>query len=132
MRRPIIFAVMDYLEAKCPELGIPIPKLEWLEMEGISLAVVQRDQPTIEKAYINGVKEYRIGFDVLEQAKVSDRLEVIQHLTKLESLFEDIDNTDLGNGITARKAETTTPSLDAQTENLRLRYRFNVTLFVRG
>lgn len=128
MNKPAVFTFMEYLENVCPAYGIPTPQLEWLEPKGLSIALVQTDQPTVEKSYINGTKQYRIGFNIIAQGTTKDRLELITFETKLISIFEGMVGLDIGDGLIVRKVETTTPSLEAQSENLIVRYQFSVTI----
>lgn len=127
MSRPAVFSVMEYLEAVCPTLPAPTPQLEWLEPDGLSVALIQTTEPKVVKTYINGSTECRLAFDIVAQGKTTDRLNILTYLFKYMRLFEVMDNLEAGT-ITIKRAETTTPSLRAQTEDLTVRYAISVTI----
>ena len=129
MTQPFTFTMMTYLETKCPLLSLPTPMLEWLEPTEKSTSLVQLEEQTVEKTYINGSKQYRIRFDIITQGNAVDRLTMISDMTGLQQLFQSLPNeTSFGDGVTIRKVETTTPSLRAQTENGVIRYGFSATI----
>lgn len=129
--KPIIFTLMEYLEEVCPTASLKTPAIEWLNPDTLSSSVVQLDEPTVEKAYINGAKQYRVGFDIIVQAKVANKVELIKQIYGLCYLFEDMKGKEL-DGVQILKVDTTTPSLRAQTESMDLRYGFSATLCYRS
>ncbi len=131
MTQPFVFTLMDWIEAQCPSLGVPTPALEWLTPTGVSLAIRANSEPTVQKSYINGSREWRMGFDVLAQGAVKDRLPILTNLNTLTTLLLSLDNTEIGDDVKVRRAETTTPALEMQTDSLMLRYRMSVTMFYK-
>ena len=132
MTQPFTFTLMDWLETNCPLAGITTPKLEWLAPKGTSYSVVQLDEPKVEKSYINGSRQFRIGFDFVAQGTWQNRLTLIEQLTKLSALLETMRSTEIGDDVLVQKVETTTPSLRAQTENGVVRYGFSATMIYKG
>ena len=131
MTQPFTFTLMSWLETNCALAGIPVPKLEWLEPKGTSYSVVQLDEPKVEKSYINGSKQYRIGYDFVAQGSWQSRLTLIQNQTKLSALLETMRTKVVGDNVTVQKVEATTPSLRAQTENGIVRYGFSATIIYK-
>lgn len=129
MTQPFTFTMMEYLETECPLRSLPTPMLEWLEPTEKSTSLVQLEEQTVEKTYINGSKQYRMRFDIITQGNAVDRLTMISDMAGLQQLFQSLPNeTSFGDGLTIRKVETTTPSLRAQTENGVIRYGFSATI----
>jgi len=128
MTQPFTFTLMSWLETNCPLVGISTPSLEWLNPKGTSYSVVQLDEPKVEKSYINGSKQYRIGYDFVAQGDWQERLTLIQALSKLSTLLDTMRGTVVGDNVTVQKVEATTPSLRAQTENGVIRYGFSATI----
>lgn len=128
MTQPFTFTLMSWLETNCPLMGISTPSLEWLNPKGTSYSVVQLDEPKVEKSYINGSKQYRIGYDFVAQGDWQERLTLIQALSKLSTLLDTMRGTVVGDNVTVQKVEATTPSLRAQTENGVIRYGFSATI----
>ena len=131
MTQPFTFTLMGYLETASSTLKMTTPQLEWLEPNGTSVSVVQTDEPTVEKAYINGSKQYRIGYEVYAQGEKADRISLIQLMDGYLQVFTDMRGNVIGDGVTVQKVETTTPSLRAQTENGVLRYGFSATIIYK-
>ena len=128
MTQPFTFTLMSWLETNCPLVGISTPSLEWLNPKGTSYSVVQLDEPKVDKSYINGSKQYRIGYDFVAQGDWQERLTLIQALSKLSTLLDTMRGTVVGDNVTVQKVEATTPSLRAQTENGVIRYGFSATI----
>lgn len=128
MTRPFTFTLMDYLEARCSELGLKVPDLEWLTPEGYSIAVIQNDAPSIEKSYINGSNQYRCQYEIIAQGSTAERLTILEDMQLLATVFNGMVGNDIGDGTAVRKVELTTPSLREQTDSLHLRYGFAVTI----
>lgn len=128
MTKPFVFTLMDYMETKCDALNLTPPSLEWLAPEGYSVAIVQNDSQAVEKTYINGSNQYRTKVEVFFQGKVSERLTILREIRSYIGVFDGMVGQTIGDGVTIRKVETTTPSLREQTEKLILRYGFSVTI----
>lgn len=128
MTQPFTFTMMEWLEANCPLLSLPTPKLEWLEPEGASYSLVQVDEQKVEKTYINGSRQYRCRYDLLAQGNAEDRLTLIQNMDGIQRMLQSLPDTTIGDDVTIRKVETTTPSLRTQTENGVVRYGFSATI----
>lgn len=131
MTRPFTFTMMEWLEVFCPLSEVVVPELEWLPPEGTGYSLIQLDEPKVEKSYINGSKQYRIGYDLIAQGNWQVRLTLLDQLSKLSTLIEGMRNKEIGDGITIQKVEATTPSLRAQTENGIIRYGFSVTIIYK-
>lgn len=131
MTKPFTFTFMEWLETNCPLNGIPTPSLEWLKPSDNSYSVIQLDEPKVEKSYINGSKQYRIGYDLVAQGDWRERLSLIQNLSKLSTLLDSMRGTEVGDGIIVQKVEATTPSLRAQSENGVIRYGFSATIIFK-
>lgn len=131
MTRPFTFTMMEWLEVFCPLSEVVVPELEWLPPEGTGYSIVQLDEPKVEKSYINGSKQYRIGYDLIAQGNWQVRLTLLDQLSKLSTLIEGMRGEEIGDGITVQKVEATTPSLRAQTENGIIRYGFSVTIIFK-
>lgn len=131
MTRPFTFTMMEWLELACPSAGVAVPELEWLQPDGTGYSIVQLDEPKVEKSYINGSRQYRIGYDLIAQGNWQVRLTLLDQLSKLSTLIEGMRGEEIGDGITVQKVEATTPSLRAQTENGIIRYGFSVTIIFK-
>lgn len=131
MTRPFTFTLMEWLEANCPQAGIETPNLEWLNPTGTSYSTVQLDEPKVEKSYINGSRQYRVGYDFIAQGEWQNRLSLIENLSKLSALLDTMRGSEIGDGITVQKVEATTPSLRAQAENGIIRYGFSATIIFK-
>ena len=131
MTQPFTFTLMDWLETECPLRNLTCPQLEWLETQGTSVSLVQMDEPTVEKSYINGSKQYREGYEIIAQGEREARLDLIRLMVSLVDLFLSLRGVAIGDGVTVTMVETTTPSLRAQTENGVIRYGFTVTIIYR-
>lgn len=131
MTQPFTFTMMEYLETECPLRSLPTPMLEWLEPTEKSTSLVQLEEQTVEKTYINGSKQYRIRFDIITQGNAVDRLTMISDMAGLQQLFQSLPDVTIGDDVTIRKVETTTPSLRAQTDNGVIRYGFSATIIYK-
>ena len=131
MTQPFTFTMMDYLETNCPLLNLPTPRLEWLEPSETCVSLVQLDEQTVEKTYINGSRQYRIRYDLVVQGNVIDRLTMISDMTGYQHLFQTLPSVEIGDGVTIKRVETTTPSLRSQTENGVVRYGLSVTIIYK-
>ena len=131
MTKPFTFTLMEWLEANCPTANIETPSLEWLNPSGTGYSVVQLDEPKVEKSYINGSRQYRVGYDFVAQGDWQNRLTLIEQLSQLSALLDSMRGTVIGDDITVQKVEATTPSLRAQAENGIIRYGFSATIIFK-
>ncbi|MGP1507449.1 MAG: hypothetical protein ACTTJW_01025 [Sphaerochaeta sp.] len=127
---PMIFEIGEWLDAKCTELSLPAPVLDFVGSEGESCAIIQTSAPVTEKEYINGKRICRIEFDILVQGSMEKREGYVNGLTDLCFAFEGMKDAILSEPSSRRvlQGSSTAPAIRSQTGNMFCRYGISVSL----
>ena len=128
MTTPMIFALGSWLEEKSVELGLPVILMDDLQPTGESMSLIQTASPITEKEYINGSRQCRIDVDIVAQGSVESRRNLIEYLTTLVYMFENLKDYTLDDEHRILRCSSTAPSIRMRTENDMLRYAISVSI----
>lgn len=122
MKTPMIFVFGQWLENQCKSLGLPYLLMDNLETTGESLCLSQTSTATTEKEYIDGSRVCRLEVDIVAQGQIENRRNLIDYLTQLVYLFENLKDYDLDENYRILRATATAPSMRERTDNGIVRY----------
>lgn len=128
MTTPMIFAFGSWLETQCTQLGLPFILMDDLEENGESLCLSQSSTVTTEKEYINGSRLCKLEVDIIAQGSLESKKNLINYLTKLCYLFENIHDQDIDSNHRIIRATSTAPAIRERTENDMLKYAIAVSV----
>lgn len=128
MTTPMIFAFGAWLEKQCEALGLPNLLMDNLDVQGESLCLSQTSAVTTEKEYIDGSRICRLEVDITAQGLLENRRNLIDYLTQLVYLFNELNDYEMDSNYRILRATATAPSMRNRTENNYVRYAIAVSL----